>query len=126
MKRRISKDIDRLLRQEKRDSYKEKKLLLLGTGEAGKSTFVKQMRIIHGAGYGVDDKRKFVKLVYENIFRAMHSLIYAMDSLKVQYEEPSSKEKADLLCSVGYETLTTFEKQYADAIKDLWKDAGIT
>jgi hypothetical protein len=36
-----------------------KKLLLFiaGTGESGKSTFIKQMRIIHGAGYSDDDKR---------------------------------------------------------------------
>ena len=32
-------------------------LLVVGTGESGKSTFIKQMRIIHGSGYTDDDKR---------------------------------------------------------------------
>lgn len=56
-----------------------------GTGESGKSTFIKQMRIIHGSGYSDEDKRGFIKLVYQNIFMAMQSMIRAMDLLKIQY-----------------------------------------
>lgn len=52
-----------------------------GTGESGKSTFIKQMRIIHGSGYSDEDKRGFIKLVYQNIFMAMQSMIRAMDLL---------------------------------------------
>ena len=58
-----------------------------GTGESGKSTFIKQMRIIHGTGYSEEDKRSFVKLVYQNIFMAMHIMIRAMDTLKIQYRD---------------------------------------
>ena len=61
-----------------------------GTGESGKSTFIKQMRIIHGAGYSEEDKRGFIKLVFQNIFMAMQSMIRAMDLLKIQYEDPTS------------------------------------
>ena len=60
-----------------------------GTGESGKSTFIKQMRIIHGAGYSDEDKRTYIKLVYQNIFMAMQSMIRAMDLLKIQYEDPN-------------------------------------
>ena len=56
-----------------------------GTGESGKSTFIKQMRIIHGAGYSDEDKRGFIKLVYQNIFMAMQSMIRAMDLLHISY-----------------------------------------
>lgn len=59
--------------------------LFAGTGESGKSTFIKQMRIIHGSGYSDEDKRGFIKLVYQNIFMAMQSMIRAMDLLKIQY-----------------------------------------
>lgn len=61
-----------------------------GTGESGKSTFIKQMRIIHGSGYSDDDKRGFIKLVYQNIFMAMQSMIRAMDLLSIQYGIPSN------------------------------------
>ena len=67
-----------------------RQFLLTGTGESGKSTFIKQMRIIHGSGYSDDDKRGFIKLVYQNIFMAMNSMVKAMDSLKIQYRDPEN------------------------------------
>lgn len=57
-----------------------------GTGESGKSTFIKQMRIIHGAGYSADDKKEFIPQIYQNIFMAIQSMIKAMDSLGIDYE----------------------------------------
>ncbi|KOB72675.1 Guanine nucleotide-binding protein G(Q) subunit alpha, partial [Operophtera brumata] len=54
------------------------------------------MRIIHGSGYSEDDKRGFIKL-----------------------------EKAELISSIDFESVTTFESPYVEAIKGLWSDAGI-
>jgi len=62
-----------------------------GTGESGKSTFIKQMRIIHGAGYSDEDRRGYTKLVYQNIFMAMHSMIRAMDTLKIAYKNKENE-----------------------------------
>ncbi|XP_044585618.1 G protein alpha q subunit isoform X4 [Cotesia typhae] len=123
--KRINQEIERQLRRDKRDARRELKLLLLGTGESGKSTFIKQMRIIHGSGYSDEDKRGFIKLVYQNIFMAMQSMIRAMDLLKISYGDSSSQEKAELVRSVDFETVTTFESPYVEAIKDLWADSGI-
>eukprot|EP00094_Tigriopus_californicus_P004317 TCALIF_04162-PA protein Name:"Similar to Guanine nucleotide-binding protein G(q) subunit alpha (Homarus americanus)" AED:0.19 eAED:0.19 QI:379/0.87/1/1/0.87/1/9/356/396 len=124
--KRINAEIERQLKKDKRDARRELKLLLLGTGESGKSTFIKQMRIIHGSGYTDDDKRGFIKLVFQNIFMAMQSMIRAMDMLKIPYENGDSSEKADLVRSVDFETVTTFESPYVEAIKDLWNDKGIS
>ncbi|XP_050092843.1 guanine nucleotide-binding protein G(q) subunit alpha isoform X2 [Anopheles aquasalis] len=123
--KRINQEIERQLRRDKRDARRELKLLLLGTGESGKSTFIKQMRIIHGSGYSDEDKRGFIKLVYQNIFMAMQSMIRAMDLLKILYSDPANIEHAELIRSVDFETVTTFEPPYVQAIKDLWADAGI-
>ncbi|XP_066138652.1 G protein alpha q subunit [Euwallacea fornicatus] len=123
--KRINAEIEKQLKRDKREARRELKLLLLGTGESGKSTFIKQMRIIHGAGYSDEDKRGFIKLVFQNIFMAMQSMIRAMDLLKIQYGEKASEEKAELIRSVDYETVTTFEPPYVNAIEDLWRDSGI-
>ena len=49
------------------------------------------MRIIHGSGYSDDDKRGFIKLVYQNIFMAMNSMIRAMDTLKIPYRDSQNE-----------------------------------
>ena len=100
-------------------------LTIAGTGESGKSTFIKQMRIIHGSGYTDEDKRGFIKLVFQNIFMAMQTMIRAMDGLKILYENSDCQDKAELVRSVDFETVTTFESPYVEAIKDLWNDGGI-
>jgi guanine nucleotide-binding protein G(q) subunit alpha len=51
------------------------------------------MRIIHGTGYSDDDKRSHIKLVYQNIFMAMHIMIRAMDTLKIQYRDKRNEVK---------------------------------
>lgn len=44
------------------------------------------MRIIHGAGYSDEDKRGFIRLVYQNIFTSMQSMIRATETLKIPYK----------------------------------------
>uniref|UniRef100_A0A674K5D0 Guanine nucleotide-binding protein subunit alpha n=1 Tax=Terrapene triunguis TaxID=2587831 RepID=A0A674K5D0_9SAUR len=123
--RRINDEIERQLRRDKRDARRELKLLLLGTGESGKSTFIKQMRIIHGSGYSDEDKRGFTKLVYQNIFTAMQAMIRAMDTLKIPYKYEHNKAHAQLVREVDIEKVSAFENPYVDAIKSLWNDPGI-
>lgn len=60
---------------------KELKLLLLGTGESGKSTFIKQMKIIHGNGFSDDDKKHGLKYIYQNILTSVQNLINAMQQV---------------------------------------------
>uniref|UniRef100_A0A3Q2HI41 Guanine nucleotide-binding protein subunit alpha n=1 Tax=Equus caballus TaxID=9796 RepID=A0A3Q2HI41_HORSE len=123
--KRINAEIEKQLRRDKRDARRELKLLLLGTGESGKSTFIKQMRIIHGAGYSEEDKRGFTKLVYQNIFTAMQAMIRAMETLRILYKHEHNKANALLIREVDVEKVTTFEHRYVSAIKTLWADPGI-
>ncbi len=47
------------LRADEKRRQKEHRILLLGCGEAGKSTFIKQMRIIHSDGFSQGERRAF-------------------------------------------------------------------
>ncbi|XP_062409648.1 guanine nucleotide-binding protein subunit alpha-14-like [Sardina pilchardus] len=122
---RIHKAIERQLYRDKRDATRELKLLLLGTGESGKSTFIKQMRIIHGAGYSNDDRRGFITLIYQNIFQNINALIQAMGTLKISFVDDNNIQCAQLLSGVQAESMTSLEPQMIAAIKRVWADHGL-
>uniref|UniRef100_A0A673N1N8 Guanine nucleotide-binding protein subunit alpha n=2 Tax=Sinocyclocheilus rhinocerous TaxID=307959 RepID=A0A673N1N8_9TELE len=123
--RRINDEIERQLRRDKKDARRELKLLLLGTGESGKSTFIKQMRIIHGSGYSEEDRRGFTKLVYQNIFTSLQAMIRAMDTLQIHYKYEHNKANANIVREVDVEKVFLFVNPYVDAVRSLWNDPGI-
>ena len=60
-----SQAIDRHLEEDSKQLRRECKILLLGNSNSGKSTIVKQMKIIHQNGYGVDELSLFRPTVSE-------------------------------------------------------------
>uniref|UniRef100_A0A3B3Z9S1 Guanine nucleotide-binding protein subunit alpha n=2 Tax=Periophthalmus magnuspinnatus TaxID=409849 RepID=A0A3B3Z9S1_9GOBI len=122
---RINEEIERQLRKDKRDSRRELKLLLLGTGESGKSTFIKQMRIIHGGGYTDEDKRSYAKLVFQNIYTSMQAMIRAMEALSIAFADPQNQDKAGSVLEVEVDKVEELDPTHAVSIKSLWEDAGI-
>lgn len=123
--KRINYEINKQLKKDKRNARRELKLLLLGTGESGKSTFIKQMRIIHGNGYSLEDKRQHIRLVYQNVFMAMQSMIRAVETLHINYNDKTAEEKAAVIRAVDCENITSFEEPYVTYISDLWQNPGI-
>ena len=49
------------------------------------------MRIIHGEGYTPEERRQHVKLVYQNVFMAIQSLIHAVEILGIGFNDPSAE-----------------------------------
>jgi GTPase SAR1 family protein len=54
---------------------REIKLLLLGAGESGKSTIVKQMKIIHDNGYSLEERELFRSVVYCNTIQSLFVIL---------------------------------------------------
>ncbi|XP_076868186.1 guanine nucleotide-binding protein subunit alpha-14-like isoform X2 [Brachyhypopomus gauderio] len=121
---RIHKEIERHLRMDKKEAQRQLKLLLLGTGESGKSTFIKQMRIIHGKGFSEEDRRGYTKLIFQNIFVAVQALIQAMEMLGIPFLDDKNTSFAAVLRRVTPESVITMEPHY-EAIKNVWSDVGI-
>ncbi|KAJ3100031.1 hypothetical protein HDU96_010479 [Phlyctochytrium bullatum] len=61
------------------------KLLLLGSGESGKSTVLKQFRLIHGVGFSDQERRTFKPAIVANVINCAKVLVEAMDSLQIPY-----------------------------------------
>ncbi|KAM9125982.1 guanine nucleotide-binding protein subunit alpha-12 isoform 2-T2 [Pangshura tecta] len=78
--RRRSREIDAMLARERRAVRRLVKILLLGAGESGKSTFLKQMRIIHGREFDQKALLEFRAVIYENVVKG-ESVKYFLDNL---------------------------------------------
>lgn len=124
---RRSKLIDRQLQQEKKNLRQEIKILLLGAGESGKSTFIKQMRIIHGEDYSEQDRLEFRAVIFHNILKSMKILVEARRRLQIPLENPKNEENGQMVSSYHRDGELTDEEfhPYVDPLNALWKDAGI-
>lgn len=66
---RKSKEIDKCINRDKTYVKRLVKILLLGAGESGKSTFLKQMRIIHGQDFDQKAKEEFRATIFSNVIK---------------------------------------------------------
>jgi hypothetical protein len=70
-----SKKIEQELEKEQQTMNKTIKLLMLGAGESGKSTIIKQMRIIHANGYTPENCGKYLPVILSNMMSYMITII---------------------------------------------------
>jgi len=125
-KRKINNKINSQIRMEKIRHRKQVRILLLGTGESGKSTFLKQMRILHASGFNTNEKFNFRSIIYSNIVRNMKVLVDALRTFGI----PLADQENALHC----EQISSWERQdlnpatfadFTSALIALWKDCGI-
>ncbi|CAH8524845.1 unnamed protein product [Dicrocoelium dendriticum] len=126
---RKAKHISRLIGRQLKKSYKNEskclKLLLLGTGESGKSTVLKQMKIIHINGYTVREKLEFVLPVHKNIHDAMLSLLGGMRLLGEEFQNPENAVLAQQLLDGSIAEPHGYSQAFFDTVEQLWKDQNI-
>ncbi|EYC22780.1 hypothetical protein Y032_0016g2942 [Ancylostoma ceylanicum] len=96
-----SKHIDEQLKADGERAAREVKLLLLGAGESGKSTIVKQMKIIHETGYSDEERKQYRPVVFSNTIQSMVALLRAMGTLKIDFNSPSRVEDAQQFFSIS-------------------------
>lgn len=63
--------------------------LFVGAGESGKSTIVKQMKIIHETGYSKEECEQYRPVVYSNTIQSLMAIIRAMGQLRIDFADPS-------------------------------------
>ena len=58
-----------------------------GAGESGKSTIVKQMKIIHETGYSKEECEQYRPVVYSNTIQSLMAIIRAMGQLRINFAD---------------------------------------
>lgn len=123
----IHDSIENELKKSKENNRAELKILLLGTAEAGKSTVLKQMQIIHGKEFADEEKRKeYAESIRENVMESIIIILNAMKDLGIDFENEENRKIADEVrksCSKGYNPNTV--KALFKIISLLWKDDGV-
>jgi len=122
-----SRIIDRQLQRDKHLLRRTVKILLLGSGESGKSTFLKQMRIINGSDFIDQELIQYRVVIYGNIVKGMKVLIDARDKLGIPWGDEANARPA--LFIFGYDNNVRLEEpvfaQFVPSITALWADSGI-
>ncbi|XP_046893472.1 LOW QUALITY PROTEIN: guanine nucleotide-binding protein subunit alpha-13-like [Hypomesus transpacificus] len=127
---RKSKEIDKGLSRDKTYVKRLVKILLLGAGESGKSTFLKQMRIIHGQDFDQRAKEEFKGTIFSNVIKGVRVLVDAREKLCIPWGEPSNQKHGETVMAFdtrsaqGQVQADVFLK-YLPAIRCLWADTGI-
>lgn len=112
-----SKELDKMIKADEKRMSKEVKLLLLGTrlsatsialvlrsprvnklmddrtgaGESGKSTVLKQMKLIYATGFSKTEKLEWKPVVFNNIVQSYRMIYDAMKEFNIPFEKPESE-----------------------------------
>lgn len=72
-----------------------------GSGESGKSTIVKQMKIIHQNGYTTEELMTFRTTIYRNLLESAKNIINAMKKYGEDCEKPANRVRSSRACDLG-------------------------
>ena len=98
------------------------KVLVLGTMESGKTTFIKQMKIICGEGLRLE----FHETIFHNVLKSAKILAEARRRLRIPFENPSNDAFLSNYCNgPGRPPLPEEFQQYVMPLKAFWVDSGI-
>jgi len=97
-------------------------LLLLGADGSGKSTFIRQMQLIHGQGFNDIDRQEIAEFVHKNIFDAMDVIILQMEPTRLNINFNDEERKLDV--KVFQDEDNSLENRLS-AIRRLWDDPEV-
>ncbi|XP_022065770.2 LOW QUALITY PROTEIN: guanine nucleotide-binding protein subunit alpha-13b [Acanthochromis polyacanthus] len=131
---RKSREIDKCINRDKTYVKRLVKILLLGAGESGKSTFLKQMRIIHGQDFDQKAKEDFRATIFSNVIKGIRVLVDAREKLHISWGNPSNQRHGDTM--MAFDTRSAMAhghgmvepkvfQHYLPSIRALWADQGI-
>ncbi|ELU11052.1 hypothetical protein CAPTEDRAFT_164626 [Capitella teleta] len=127
VRKEANKKIEKQLQKDKQLYRATHRLLLLGAGESGKSTIVKQMRILHVNGFGAEERRKKIEDIKKNIRDAILTITGAMSTINppVQLADSSNQFRVDYIQDTASQPDFEYPTEFYEHTEILWKDGGV-
>ncbi|XP_056317954.1 guanine nucleotide-binding protein subunit alpha-12 [Danio aesculapii] len=124
--RRRSRNIDAWL---KREAQIPMLISLVGASNSGKSTFLKQIRLINGDDFNHKQRLRFREAIYDNIIQGMTMLVLERNKLAIPLQNSANEMHEILFTSNDFWKVNITEpsafQPYVEAVDSLWKDSGI-
>ncbi|PAA63865.1 hypothetical protein BOX15_Mlig001398g1 [Macrostomum lignano] len=122
-----AKQIEKRIKQEEKNYASTYRLLLLGAGESGKSTIVKQMRILHIDGFSAEEKRQKVQDIRRNVRDAILSITGAMSGLNppIELGDPGNSDSLEFMHSSASRPDFDYPPEFFRHTQALWSDSGV-
>ncbi|PPQ65606.1 hypothetical protein CVT24_011815 [Panaeolus cyanescens] len=121
----LHRQAEKELKEAKAKMAAQVKVLLLGSGDSGKSTILKQMRLIHKVPFTQSEIEHYRQLVFENLTRGMRYVLDAMEDMDLKVQEENVPH-IDLIDNArDIRDGEPFPIQYYDPLKALWSDPNV-
>jgi len=101
------------------------KVLLLGSGDSGKSTILKQMRLIHNVAFSPQELEFYRQLVFNNLTHGMKALLDAMEDMELEVSEDNQPHIQLVEDAPDLKDSQTFPQDYYQPLKSLWQDENV-
>lgn len=66
-------------------------VIYLGSGGSGKSTFIKQLKIVYDNGYTERERMEFRPIIFQNIYENICKIVLAVDREGLQFDGEDAK-----------------------------------
>ena len=123
-----SNALDKQLARDNKVYRETHRLLLLGAGESGKSTIVKQMQIINMQGFSMEERQKIIPDIHNNIRDAMASILHAMRTIQptIFFDNDDDTTMAThFLDNYGSTSCACGDSNFFDSCSSLWRSNAV-
>jgi len=123
--KRKHREVEKDLKEAKIKLASQVKVLLLGSGDSGKSTILKQMRLIHRLPFDAREIEHYRQLVFNNLTRGMQALLESMDDMEIKLSEELQEYIEMIENAPDLRDGEPFPMTFYDPLKTLWADENV-
>ncbi|EFA86001.1 G-protein subunit alpha 8 [Heterostelium album PN500] len=121
-----NEEVESYLRQANKEAMLDFRILLLGAGESGKSTVVKQLKSIYKLPVDDAELQSYAANIHKNTVLCMQVLLEAGETLNIELSNPETKRRANNIRSFQFEQdVKQMPANIGLDIEELWKDPDI-